>query len=301
MTAEALDYLTDHGVLHASEGAYSWIADAYPATHVSLRSVGWDNVVVVDRNEEKGDTTVLGEVDFRSAHTMLHEQAIYQHDARTFEVVRLDLPNKKAFVRAVEPDYYTTAMTATKVLALRVTEEGGAGGGHAAWGDVRVTEKVTGYKKLKFETHENVGYGDVRLPDREMQTTAFWIEVDAAEADAMKVPRATLADGLCGLSQALHTVACLERMCDPRDIGTAIEETDEDRLRLYLFDAYPGGIGLSGPTFASRGRSLDRAAGLVRSCPCESGCPGCVGPVSIPTAPTRKAMALAILGRLRAS
>ncbi len=304
-TAEALGYLEGHGVVHASGGRFHWIADAYPATHVSLRSVGWDNVVVIEKNEETDEQTLLGEIDFHGAHTMLHEQAIYQHDARTFEVVRLDLPNKKAFVRAVAPDYYTTAMTATKVLALRVSEEGSAGGGRAAWGDVRVTDKVTGYKKLKFETHENVGYGDVHLPDREMLTTALWIEIDAAEAEAMKVARATLADGLRGLSQALHTVACLERMCDPRDLGTALEdggaETGPERLRLYVYDAYPGGIGLSAPLFASRGRTLDRAAGLVRSCTCEAGCPGCVGPVDVPSVPSRKEIALQLLGRLRAS
>jgi DEAD/DEAH box helicase domain-containing protein len=75
-TCAALRFLEGHGVVHESRDRFHWSADAYPANHVGLRSVGWDNFVIIDRSHGRA----LAELDFRSTHTMLHEQAIYQHD-----------------------------------------------------------------------------------------------------------------------------------------------------------------------------------------------------------------------------
>src|SRR5208282_1960037 len=131
-------------------------ADAYPANEVSLRSIGWDNVVIVDVEHDKS----IGELDWRAAHTMLHEQAIYQHDGECWQVERFDHENHKAFVRKVAPDYYTDAMTHVKVAVIEETAAGDVatarGGTSAAWksgwGEVSVVEKVVGYKKIKFHT-----------------------------------------------------------------------------------------------------------------------------------------------------
>src|SRR5689334_9932826 len=174
-TADALRYLSQHEVVHAVPGAggrqvFHWSTDAYPANHVSLRSAGWDNVVVI----ELGSDRVLAEMDFRSAHTMLHEQAIYQHDAEQYQVERLDLPNRKAFVRKVAPDYFTTAMTHVKVTVIEEERRSPVfdRGLVAAGGEVSVVEKVVGFKKIKFHTHENVGYGEVALPELQLHTTS---------------------------------------------------------------------------------------------------------------------------------
>src|SRR5688500_7894601 len=175
---QALGFLAQHDVLHPGAGAdgrrvFHWAADAYPATHVSLRTIGWDNFVIIDLD---GDRTIA-EMDWRSTHTMLHEQAIYQHEGEQFQVERLDYDDHKAFVRKVVPDYFTTAMTYTKVSVLEEQDGGAVLRAGAGLGEVSVVEKVVGYKKIKFHTHENVGYGDVHLPEMQMQTTAFWLVV----------------------------------------------------------------------------------------------------------------------------
>ena len=100
-TGAALDYLAGHGVVHASGDRYHWSADAYPANHVSLRTVGWDNFVIID----KSTGSAIAELDFRATHTMLHEQAIYQHDGEQYQVEKRDYENHKAFVTKVVPDY----------------------------------------------------------------------------------------------------------------------------------------------------------------------------------------------------
>ncbi len=316
-TRDALRWLVEHGVVHEVPGRgpngrtrWHWTADVYPANHVPLRSVDWDNVVIVERRAESDDKT-LAELDWRAAQTMLHDQAIYQHDGAQYQVEWFDFENHKAYVRLVEPDYYTEAMTHTKIAVLdEASARDLAPDVEVKHGEVQVVEKVVGYKKIKFHTHENVGYGDVRLPDLEMHTTSCWITVPEALVLSLGdegIGRAAFIDALRGVGRALETVATLQLMCDPRDVAMSVEDksTSADAVAagtvfsptLHLYDAYPGGIGLSPRIFESYPSLLSRARGLIAGCGCESGCPTCVGPVAPqpPNVRTRKSLSLRLI------
>ena len=226
-TAQALGFLERHRVLHQSSGdTYHWAADAYPANDVSLRTVGWDNVVIIDVEHDRS----IAELDWESAQTMLHEQAIYQHDGECWQVERFDHENHKAFVRRVEPDYWTSAMTYVEVRVLEESARGAIvqSAWQSGWGEVAVVEKVVGYKKIKFYTHENAGYGDVRLPEMQMHTTAFWLTVPEEVSSRLPEGRAAAIDGLRGVGLALETVSTLALMCDPRDLGTTLGDAGEE-------------------------------------------------------------------------
>ena len=286
-TRDALDYLAQQGLVHASGGQYVWTGDTSPASHVSLRSISWDNFVIIDVQEG----VTLAELDFRSTHTMLHEQAIYQHDAAQYQVERLDYENHKAYVRRVEPDYFTTALTHSRVTILDTAAEREVRAGQLGYGDIKVVETVTGYKKIKFFTHENAGYGDVRLPDLEMHTTGFWWTLDPLDVPAgARWSRALWIDALRGAGAALETVSSIALMCEPRDIGRTLGESenldDESgdavldphyRPTLYLFDALPGGVGLARRIYERTEELMERAARLISACACKSGCPACIG------------------------
>jgi DEAD/DEAH box helicase domain-containing protein len=161
----------------------------------------------------------------------------------------------------------------------------------AGLGEVSVVEKVVGYKKIKFHTHENVGYGDVRLPEMQMHTTAFWWMVPEAVLEALPYARATVIDALRGFSHALHTVAAVGLMIDPRDLGRSMgDRTDPDSPpgkrrgapgfdpTIFLYDHVPGGIGLAPRLFEAREELLRRARALALGCHCSAGCPACIGP-----------------------
>ena len=281
-TEAALDFLAEHGVVHRSRDRFHWSADAFPANHVSLRSVGWDNFVIIDVDTD----LTLAELDWHSTPTMLHEQAIYQHDGLQYQVERLDHDNHKAYVRLVEPDYFTTAMKHVKVRVLQDEANAALAKGTVGWGDVCVTEKVVGYKKVKFHTHENAGYGDVRLPDVDLHTTAFWLTVPSEVCE--RVGRAAAIEGLRGLSTALELVATLALMCDPHDIGRAIEDAAPDSIEddrfsatAFLYDHVPGGVGLSERIFERADALLAQTVDLVARCPCPLGCPSCVGATAV--------------------
>ena len=304
-TREALDYLAKHGLVHAAGDRYYWSGEAFPASNVSLRSVGWDNFVIVDRENER----TLAELDFRAAHTMLHEQAIYQHDAEQYQVELLDFENHKAFVRRVEPDYFTTALTYRSVVVIEDRRSTPLGEARAGFGDVKVIEKVTGYKKIKFFTHENAGYGEVNLPEMQMHTTSFWLTLPETLVASLGVPRAEVVDALRGVGHALETVSSVALMCDPRDLGRTLGDGEDEGEApgrdpfakrtggfdptLFLFDSIPGGVGLAERIHERATELLGRTRTLIASCACQGGCPTCVGPGDIGS--RRKTTALALL------
>ena len=272
-TAQMCQFLEEAGFLHHSAGAWHWTSDSYPADATSLRSVSSDNFLVVDIT---GDPEVIAEVSFTTALTTLHEKAIYLHEARQYHVERFDYKERKAYVRRVNCDYYTDAIDYTQVKTLEQFEGEPLGGARKCHGDVRVNRQIVGFKKIKFYTGENVGAGNLSMPEQEMHSTAFWLHFPAdfmaRFADLTPTERQS---GLVGLGNALRTVAALLLMCDPRDLGVAFSEEPN----LYLYDCYPGGVGQSAPLYRMADRLVKLTADLLAACECESGCPSCVGPV----------------------
>ncbi|MBN2322005.1 MAG: DEAD/DEAH box helicase [Acidobacteria bacterium] len=308
--------LAESGFLHKSGDFYHWIQEAYPANAISLRSVSSDNFVIIDETDRP---EVIGEIDFSSALTTVHPKAIYMHGAQQYHVERLEFDQRKAYVKKVDVDYFTQAIQYTEVGKLEVEAQCGTSGPAVkAHGDVKVRSQVVGFKKIKFYTLENVGSGKLELPEDEMHTTAYWIALSRELLDALPFTVSERQDGLSGLLYALESVACLLLMCDRMDLGSTIGEgapgstelrnswgeTPESQKNeffeptLYLYDAYPGGIGLSELLFRLHESLLARTLELIAGCRCERGCPSCVGPVG-ETSERAKDAALAILQRLQ--
>jgi DEAD/DEAH box helicase domain-containing protein len=183
----------------------------------------------------------------------------------------------------------------------------------AAHGEVHVSSRVVGFKKIRFYTNENVGSGELDLPEQQMHTTAYWLEVPREVMAALPFVSDDRRDGIVGLSYAMRQVAQLLLMCDRQDIGISIgsgEEGDHgdlaragypakvsDQPRIYIYDNYPGGIGFSEPLFRIHGELLAGTERLIAGCRCEHGCPGCVGPLG-DIGPLAKRVALRILDSL---
>src|SRR5579864_2245503 len=315
--------LGEAGFLHRSGGNWHWVQQAYPADTVSLRAVTSDNFVIIDATTGEDDSSpeVIGEVDFSSALTTLHPKAIYIHQGQQYHVERLDFDQRKAYVKRVNVDHYTDAIRYTQVRVLEIAEEERIAGPAArVHGDVLVRSQVVGFKKIKFFTNENVGAGKLELPENEMHTTAFWITLAHGLLASLPFALSDRQSGIFGLLYALESMATLLLMCDRRDLGTAVgerppsagietewvefsdsnEEADAKEFyepNLYLYDAYPGGIGFSEPLYRVHDLLLRRTHELIAACACENGCPSCVGPAGEKGERTKEA-ALAILERL---
>jgi DEAD/DEAH box helicase domain-containing protein len=303
---EMLAYLQEQGIVHREDNRWHWIADNYPANSVSLRSVSDGNFVVIDTTS--GRQEVIGEVDYSSAALTLYEGAIYLIQASPWQVEKLDWTGRKAFVTQARADYYTEAIDFSRLKILDRFEHDTVSTSHCARGEVHVVRRVAGYKKIRYYTHENVGYGSVNLPDHEMHTAALWWQVAPRSLVDAFPNRSQAIDGFLGAAYALHTIACLLSMCERNDLGRAVgdgsgdwfattdlhgrgklqstigDQIDLDARRqftptLFLYDNYPGGIGLALSLYDMRTEVIARAAALVSECACRFGCPACVGPI----------------------
>ena len=271
-TEEVLAFLEKNEVIQNVDGTWHWMSDTFPAQEISLRSAAAENVVIIDQGPP---ARVVGEIDRVSAPTMVHEEAIYIHEGQQYQVERLDLEEKKAFIRAVDVDYYTDAELAVRVKVLDTFREEG----DRHYGEVEVTYLPTIFKKIKLHTHENVGWGKIHLPEDVFHTSSYWIAIESDVVESM--PRSDLETGLVGLAHVLSNVAPVFLMCDPRDIAVwpEIRSPATDTPTIYVYDRVPGGVGFSDRLFQIHRRLLSDSGRLVASCGCEFGCPSCVGPL----------------------
>jgi DEAD/DEAH box helicase domain-containing protein len=323
--SESLRTLEEAELLHQAGGRWHWTSESYPADHISLRTVTSDNFLVIDTtardDRQKKKRQIIAEVDWKSAFAMVHPKAIYLVEGEPFEVQELhyrEEEEKVAYVKRVNVDYFTDAISAKGVWVLTHLAERASPGLLAEQGELLVAEKVVGFKKIKFGSLENVGSGEVELPQQEMQTTGSWLSVDPALLAGISPSREELVDGLRGLTYLLHHLAPVFLLCDIRDLGSwlgdrapaepsEVATIQSARSRLlqaaqftptaYLYDSHPGGIGLAEAIFQLLPDLLRRARETLAVCRCRWGCPSCVGPVN-EVGRRAKAIASQIVNRL---
>lgn len=299
---EILHFLEEENLLHHSKGKWYWTSDAYPADGVSLRSISSDNFVVVDTTEK---AKAVAEVDFSSALTALHPKAIYLCEGEQYFVEKLDFDQRKAYVKKTNTDYYTDAIDYTKIKILDVFDRKNFERCTISHGEVHVATQVVGFKKIKFHTMENVGAGDLSLPQNEMHTTAYWLTIPSEIFHSLPFAQEKKVNGLFGLAYCLHHVSPLFMMCDLHDVGVSVGDnatgkslpprdirlkasldaehaffSDETEFEpnIFIYDNFPGGIGLSPSLFELERDLLQQCQKTISSCPCQDGCPSCVGP-----------------------
>ncbi len=314
-TALALDYLVEHGGLHYESGGagepggagapghYVVLGGESPSEHVQLRGALEENFSVLDPDGE-----VLAQVDFEDGPLYLHPGAIYAIEGQPYEVRSLDWEGRKASVRPVVAQYHTVAISNLRVRVVDASgaeEPGGEAGGAAgdAWGAgtgcAHVVRTVPGFKKIRLNTHENIGFGPIALPDLELHTTAAFWGLPPQAAARLHDP-AQRAGAALAAAHAMRHVAALLLMCDVGDLrhavtaghpsawGIALDGSQgPDALaqleaggmpHVVLLDRNPGGAGLAVHAFAMGAAFFDRVIEVVRSCGCEEGCPTCMGP-----------------------
>ncbi len=351
-----LEWLEEQGTVRHTGGRWHWSADVYPANDLSLRSVTSTNFVVVDCTKDSGTTNqVIAEVDYSWAFTTLYEGAIYLLQSEQYHVDKLDWDRRKAYVRRVESEYYTDALSYAKVKILHVlrgalvpdgAEPDARLGGdplddeplaprptpkdadvhpprepfEAEYGEVEVVRKAIGYKKIKFYTQENLGWGDITLPEDIYHTQSTWFTVPRDVLRELGFATSELIDALHATAYVCHSLASLLLMCDVRDMGVVIGDRskewfsrpmrpgqpaepppEEFQPTIFLYDQYSGGIGLAEALHERVPALLAGARDRIRSCLCAAGCPSCVGPRTS-TGPQNKENALklvvALLDRL---
>jgi DEAD/DEAH box helicase domain-containing protein len=276
-TGEILGYLEENNILRHVKGRWHWSADKYPAEDISLRTAAPGNVVILDTSD---NGRVIGEVDLFSAPVEVYENAIYIHQSAQYTIDRLDLEDRKAYARPVEVDYYTDAQIKVDLNVLHTDDSEIAGDARKLYGELSVTWLPTMYKKIKFGSHENVGWGEIHLPETTMHTSSYWIEFPEDVDERFGIKKDELGEALNALANTLRQVAPVQVLCDPSDIRAQamVKSPFSIKPTIYLYETYPGGVGFSYKLFTHHDRLLRAAMSLISGCGCKEGCPSCVGP-----------------------
>lgn len=274
-----LDYLADNGIVRHVEGRYHWMAEDFPASSISLRTAAGENYLIIDISNPTHHR-VIGEMDRFTVPMLLHENAIYMHEAQQYQVEKLDFDACKAFIRKVDVDYYTDADLNIHLGLLDIEKEQRLLQNNVlALGEVKVTTLVTMFKKIKFDTHENLGFGPVRLPETDMHTTAMWLTMP--DGLTARFTGDSLKNGMLGIVNLLRIIAPLFLMCAPTDVTVLyqVKCPFTDKPTILLYDQCPGGLGLAQKAHTMIRMLLEQALSIVSTCGCEEGCPSCVGAV----------------------
>lgn len=295
---EILSFLSENNILFRNKDKWFWTEEGYPADAVSINRISSDNFVVVDRT---GAERVIAEVDFSSALETLHPKAIYMLEGEQYVVEEFDYENRKAYVRRSEADYFTDSITYTKISVLDIFDETKTKNYNFFYGDVHVFSQVVGFKKLKFFTNENVGAGDLQLPQQDMHTTAFWVSIKNELINTINISPEEKIEAISGIAYLMRQISTVLLMCDVRDIGVSLEDNitkssinlnsirDKVMIKekevlsnfeptIYIYDNYPNGIGLSETLYENVSKVFIKILDVIENCNCERGCPSCVGP-----------------------
>ncbi|MEH7418240.1 DEAD/DEAH box helicase [Neobacillus drentensis] len=274
-TDELLEYLAEERVLYRNGDKFYWMNDSFPAHNISLRSASQENVIIVDQSDI-ANVRVIGEMDRFSSMTLLHDEAIYLHQGTQYQVEKLDWDEKKAFVREVDVDYFTDANLAVQLKVLEVDKLHSHPEAEIGYGDVSVRAMATIFKKIKFETHENIGSGPIHLPEEELHTNAAWISLSKPLGE---MGQERLEQGLIGAAHALNHIAPLFVMADPQDIHVIpqVKADHNEKPTIFFYDRYPGGIGLSEKIYTGMSEVFHETLKMITHCHCQSGCPSCIG------------------------
>ena len=279
-TDELLHYLADQNILRLVSGRWYWMAEEFPQAGVNLRSASDQNFLIIDITNPKKHR-VIGEMDRFTVPMLLHKYAIYMHEGRQYQVEELDFDDKKAYIREVDVGYYTDADLTTSLKVLDEFESEPLGLLSRHRGEVLVSSIVTLFKKIRFDTHENLGWGPVTLPELEMQTTACWWTLPAGmEA---KYGKDDMKTAMVALAYLMRHIAPMYLMCASTDISVVYHVKDpfSDQPTVYLYDHIPGGVGLSDRVYEMNMELFLEARRMLAACPCENGCPSCVGAESV--------------------
>lgn len=278
-TQEILEYLQESGVLHRSGDKWHWMAETYPAESVNLRSAAEENIIIIDKTAPQ--ERVIGEIDLFAAQLMVHEEAIYLHEGKQYYVDKLDWERRQAYVHDVQVDHYTDAQLKSDLKVLDVFESVDTENDFTrAYGEVVVTSVASMYKKVKFHTHENIGWGKIHLPELEMHTMAFWYAFPQNIHKLLLLNQEELGDGLKGIAHLFKNIVPLFVMGDRNDISVLpmVRSPFSEKPTVYIWEQYPGGIGLSKKLYHSFENIIAAAHDALAACGCSLGCPSCVGP-----------------------
>lgn len=268
------ELLEEDGAMKSLDGSRYWSSTDYPAGKVNLRTIGDDTFTIVDGAR---NNAVLATVDSISAPELVYPEAIYLHEGDTYFVRELDLKQKIAYVEGREVDYYTQPVLDTRLRLLERRDLRHWDGAEVGLGTADVSWATVAFKKIRFRSLDAIGYHPLDLPRQNLETMSVWFRPDEAPRAEVRFAGLNPFEAMSGLRNLLITLLPLHVMCDRPDLGGIVDSSNLGEPAIFLYDRYPGGLGYAERGYTLMEELLGAALRMVEECPCEMGCPSCVG------------------------
>jgi DEAD/DEAH box helicase domain-containing protein len=246
-----------------------------PQRGVNLRGIG--NTYTILRGE--GDAArVIGTVDAIRAFHECHEGAIYLHLGQQFLVRGMDVENRKVRVAAVDSDYYTEVKAEKQTEVLETFASRDLGPARIHLGRLKVTEEILGYEKRRLHGRDRISSHDLQLPPIVFETVGLWMELPEDLRGMVVAREGHFMGGIHATEHAAISLFPLLAICDRNDIGGISYPLHPQlgRSAIFIYDGYPGGVGLAAKGYEGLEDLLERTRKLIDGCPCEKGCPSCI-------------------------
>ncbi len=274
-TGALLEILADEGIARQINGQWFYSRAGYPAAEMGLRNISDSTYTIIAETE--GGPQVIGSLDEFGAFFQVHKHAVYLHNGQTYFVDQLDTARKIARVSQKALDYYTQAVEETSIAVNNTEMSGPWRVSDVCFGDVSVSSLVTMFKKVKFDHRDSIGWENLDLPERTLDTAACWIVPPQAGLNRCRRYGRVPSEGLKGIANVVGEVLPLFAMCDVVDIGTTVDSSNTGRPTAFVYDRHPGGIGFSEKAYEMIEDVMTACWMVVSECECEAGCPSCVG------------------------
>ena len=298
---EVIPVLMSEEEVKSLSGRFAWSGPAFPAGDYSLRNMDktrfklivMDEVEFADgRRRGKGPGREVTEMDETQAYHELHPGAVYMHEGVLYEVLKLDLVSRTAEAVPFDGNYYTVPAGTEETRILQTFREEETGRTKMKFGDINVNEIISMYKKLQFHNHQNLGYVELSLPlQKDYDTESTWITIPENVVDTYRSLLAPDRNGnrmlnnhFEGLCHALKNAAMMTTMTERDDIDAVISNNavipdgqEAQIVSLFIYDKYEGGLGYAEKISEVMPQIIDNSIRMLEGCPCEDGCPACVG------------------------
>lgn len=253
--------------------------DPNPHRNVSIRDIDSDSYTMIDRATRQPlerDMTRL------QAYREAFEGAIYINKGVPYCVTRQDHGKRQIIVEQAQDGYYTRSLVSSDIVIKEIFHSKSlpaCSNVKVCFGDVDVTQQVTGYKKIRQRTDEDLGQYSLQMPKFTLSTEALWLEMPAEFAQAVELHGCDLAGGIHAIEHAMIGMYPLHLLADRSDIGgvSATEHPDlAGKSGIFVYDGHQGGVGYAESGYVKIVEMLEVTLRSIESCPCTGGCPSCI-------------------------
>ncbi|MBZ0169372.1 MAG: DEAD/DEAH box helicase [Kofleriaceae bacterium] len=265
--------LHDQGRLLLSADGTEWYArERNPQRRINIRSLG-EACAILDQAGR-----AIGTIDGIRAVHECHPGAVYLHQGQQYEILNLDLVQHKVHVRPVSIDYYTTPLAEKDTEVLEIMESMEHQGIPYHLGRLKVTERVLGYERRRIFGQDKIGSYRLDLPPHTFETVGLWFEVPDGLKAMVEQTGSHFMGSIHAVEHAMISLFPLYALCDRSDIGGISYPIHPQvgRAAIFIYDGYPGGIGLTERGFQVLPELFLKTRQLLDECTCEAGCPSCV-------------------------